>query len=139
MSLLKVRAWEHLQHLLDAAPARPGPQLRQPDAEGSVAAVHVGDVVGVLRGSKAQRNGSKDAGEERSHLRRVSYLLVGVLHPQLQRLPDGGVVVPRAGLRLEKTHLLQVVESQHVFVAVGLHKQDTHTSISLFINQNCPG
>lgn len=48
LPLLKVWAWEHLQHLFDATPPGPGQDLRQSDAEWSVATVHIGDVIGVL-------------------------------------------------------------------------------------------
>ena len=48
MSLLKVWTREHLQNLLDAAPAGPGQHLGQTDAKRSIATVHIGDVVGVL-------------------------------------------------------------------------------------------
>lgn len=52
LPLLKVGARQDAEHLLDAAPAGPGEQLRQPHAERGVAAVHVGDVRGVLLGNQ---------------------------------------------------------------------------------------
>ena len=52
LPLLKVWPGQHLQHLLDAAPAGPGQDLGQTDAERGVAAVHVADVVGGLDGHR---------------------------------------------------------------------------------------
>lgn len=109
LSLLKVRTRQHLQHLLDAAPARSGQDLGQADAEWRVATVHVRDVVGVLgRVDKVRRCSGAFGGG--TVMDRSSDLLVGVLHPQLQGFSDGGVVVPRAALRLQETSFLQVVQ-----------------------------
>lgn len=49
LPLLKMGPWQHLQNLLNAAPARPGQQLGQAHTQRGIAAVHVRDVIGVLR------------------------------------------------------------------------------------------
>ena len=59
-----------------------------------------------------------------------SHLFVGIFHPELQGLPDGGVVVPAVGLRLQKACLLQVVEREHVFVPVRLVKGEKDIQLS---------
>lgn len=48
LSLLEMWTWEHLENLLNAPPAGPGQHLGQSDAQGSIATVHIGDVIGVL-------------------------------------------------------------------------------------------
>lgn len=55
LSLLKVRAREQLQHLLDAPPAGARQDLGQSNAQRGVATVHVGDVVGILRKLKTKK------------------------------------------------------------------------------------
>lgn len=51
----------------------------------------------------------------------MSYLFVGILHPQFKGFPNSGVIIPWARLWLQKTCLLQVVQCQYVFVTIGLH------------------
>lgn len=52
LSLLEVWAWKHLQHLFDATPPGPSQDLGQAYAQWGIAAVHIGDVVGVLQDQK---------------------------------------------------------------------------------------
>lgn len=53
----------------------------------------------------------------------LTNLLICILHPELERFPDGGIVVPRGGLRFEQADLLQVVQGQNVLVSISLHAQ----------------
>lgn len=58
LSLLKVWAGKHFQHLFDAAPPRPCQDLSQSDAKRRIATVHIWDVVGIL---KEQKNSQTSA------------------------------------------------------------------------------
>lgn len=55
-------------------------------------------------------------------MRAAPYLLIDVVHPEAQGLPEGRVAVPAARLRLQQAGLLQAVQGQDVLVAVRLQE-----------------